>query len=384
MGYRDTVLADAPLLYWKIDGSDTATDISGNGHDGNVVGDGFRFDDIAHWEGYSSDLAFEMDGSSYITVMDLGDAVGDDSLTFEFIYTEYPSRHSSAKWGIHDSTGGNFLAFWDATSSANQWNLPNTNALHEQIGNELDSYVGQRLHLTIVYDRDASVIRLFINGVQLSNNDYPLATDTPAFPDNPRFTVGMEWDGDSPSDFVEDGAVKEIALFRGRLSDERIAAHYEASLAHPSSRTARSGAVGQLGGWNPSPLPVPNPRAIGVSGQNAVIGVPHQRRYPVHFDQIDGSGANGTPTGGVSDPARMGVIAGTVLDIQAQPVSRRVRVHERATGRIVRETWSDVDGKYRFTDLDPRRAFYVMAFDHTLQKNAVVSDNVHSEVEDSP
>lgn len=384
MSYRDTVLADAPLLYWKIDGSDTATDISGNGHDGSVVGDGFRFDNIAKWEGYSSDLALEMDGSSYITVMDLGDAIGDDSLTFEFIYTEYPSNQASAKWGIHDSAGGNFLAFWDATTSANQWNLPNTNALHEQIGNELESYAGKRLHFIVVYDRDASVIRLFINGVQLVNNDYPLATDTPAFPDNPRFTVGMEWDGNSPSDFVKDGAVKEIALFRGRLSDERIAAHYEASLPHPSSRTARSGMLEQLGGWNPSPLPVPNPRAIGVSGQSAVIGVPHQRRYPVHLDQIDGSGANGTPTGGVSDPDRMGVIAGTVLDIQAQPVSRRVRVHERATGRIVRETWSDADGKYRFTDLDPRRAFYVMAFDHTLQQNAVVSDNVHSEVEDSP
>ncbi|MBS4154962.1 LamG-like jellyroll fold domain-containing protein [Cobetia sp. MC34] len=127
----------------------------------------------------------------------------------------------------------------------------------------------------------------------------------------------------------------------------------------------------------------PNPGAIQVSGMTSVLsGAPCIAVGS--FDQIDGSGANGTPTGGVSDPALMGVIAGTVLDIQAQPVSRRVRVHERATGRIVRETWSDADGKYRFTDLDPRRAFYVMAFDHTLQQNAVVSDNVHSEVEDSP
>lgn len=129
--------------------------------------------------------------------------------------------------------------------------------------------------------------------------------------------------------------------------------------------------------------PIPNPLSIGASGRSSVVAIP-RRGLMVHVDQLDGSGGNGTTTGGVSDPARMGVIAGTVLDIQAQPVSRRVRVHERATGRIVRETWSDADGKYRFTDLDPRRAFYVMAFDHTLQQNAVVSDNVHSEVEDSP
>ncbi|MDO6816408.1 hypothetical protein [Cobetia amphilecti] len=102
------------------------------------------------------------------------------------------------------------------------------------------------------------------------------------------------------------------------------------------------------------------------------------------FDQMYGSGYNGTTLGTLRDKARKGVIAGTVLDIQAQPVSRRVRVHDRITGRIVREAWSGSDGKYRFTDLDPRRAFYVMAFDYTLQQNAVVSDNVHSEVEGSP
>ena len=137
-------------------------------------------------------------------------------------------------------------------------------------------------------------------------------------------------------------------------------------------------------GYNPSPKPVANPSAISSDGTSNVLEIARGRHPFIVFDQIDGSGANGTPTGGVSDPARMGVIAGTVLDIQAQPVSRRVRVHERSTGRIVRETWSDADGKYRFTDLDPRRAFYVMAFDHTLQQNAVVSDNVHSEVEDTP
>ncbi|MDI4659566.1 MULTISPECIES: carboxypeptidase-like regulatory domain-containing protein [Cobetia] len=138
-------------------------------------------------------------------------------------------------------------------------------------------------------------------------------------------------------------------------------------------------------GFYPEPAPrLPNPTAIKHSGRSNVLGVARATNQIGHIDQIDGSGANGTPTGGVSDPARMGVIAGTVLDIQAQPVSRRVRVHERATGRIVRETWSGADGKYRFTDLDPRIAFYVMAFDHTLQQNAVVSDNVHSEVEDRP
>ena len=138
-------------------------------------------------------------------------------------------------------------------------------------------------------------------------------------------------------------------------------------------------------GYYPYASPrIPYPSAIKADGRSLVSSTVDLVSYLGVIDQIDGSGANGTPTGGVSVPARMGVIAGTVLDIQAQPVSRRVRVHERDTGRIVREMWSGADGKYRFTDLDTRIAFYVMAFDHTLQQNAVVSDNVHSEVEDSP
>ncbi|WP_404982998.1 LamG-like jellyroll fold domain-containing protein [Cobetia marina] len=159
----------------------------------------------------------------------------------------------------------------------------------------------------------------------------------------------------------------------GMLAEARMAKQSMRPLARPNPQ-----------GYTTAAVPVPNPSAIDSRGMSDQMVEATAGEDMSHVDQVDGSGANGTPTGGVSDPARMGVIAGTVLDIQAQPVSRRVRVHERATGRIVRETWSDADGKYRFTDLDPRRAFYVMAFDHTLQQNAVVSDNVHSEVEDSP
>ena len=130
---------------------------------------------------------------------------------------------------------------------------------------------------------------------------------------------------------------------------------------------------------------IPNPDAVNLDGTLSVRDGFTSDAHLVADLMFGGGAANTANPGGVLPiPERRGVIAGTVLDIQAQPVSRRVRVHERATGRIVRETWSDADGKYRFTDLDPRRAFYVMAFDHTLQQNAVVSDNVHSEVEDSP
>ena len=84
---------------------------------------------------------------------------------------------------------------------------------------------------------------------------------------------------------------------------------------------------------------------------------------PLRFDTIDGGDK---------------VISGTVY-LKGPPqvvAARRVRLHERLTGRPVRETWSrPADGFYEFTKI---RAgiYYVVAFDHTDTYNAVVKDKV--------
>ena len=73
-------------------------------------------------------------------------------------------------------------------------------------------------------------------------------------------------------------------------------------------------------------------------------------------------------------------ISGTVY-LKGPPqvvAARRVRLHERLTGRPVRETWSrPADGWYEFTKI---RAgiYYVVAFDHTDTYNAVVKDRIEA------
>src|SRR5690554_4008057 len=70
-----------------------------------------------------------------------------------------------------------------------------------------------------------------------------------------------------------------------------------------------------------------------------------------------------------------GFIAGTV-QVEGVPVRRRVRCIERKTGRFVAETWSAVNGAYRFDDLVLGRQYLIVAMDYELQYNAVVADNV--------
>ena len=74
-----------------------------------------------------------------------------------------------------------------------------------------------------------------------------------------------------------------------------------------------------------------------------------------------------------------GYIAGEALGIvtvASAPSRRRVVLMPSGGGRVVRETVSAADGTYRFSQIDEKRRYVVMAFDHQLQFNAVIRDNI--------
>lgn len=134
-------------------------------------------------------------------------------------------------------------------------------------------------------------------------------------------------------------------------------------------------------GYNPHPTPVPNPTAIARNGQSSVLGAADPLKALGYIDQRDGSGGHPTaPTGVASDPTRRGILEGNTTDHYGNPVSRQVRVFERATGRIVREAWSTNAGYYRFIELDPHKRFTIVAHDHKGTYNAVIADNAQPEL----
>jgi len=81
----------------------------------------------------------------------------------------------------------------------------------------------------------------------------------------------------------------------------------------------------------------------------------------------------------VGEHGGAGRIAGSVkIDSTPDyPVWRRVRLFDKRDNRLVREVWSDpVTGAYVFEYINPVRLYVVIAYDHTGQYNAVVSDNL--------
>lgn len=78
-----------------------------------------------------------------------------------------------------------------------------------------------------------------------------------------------------------------------------------------------------------------------------------------------------------------GSIHGTVkLYNQAgnTPLRRRVRLHRSRDGLLVRETWSDAQGNYRFDGLSARYEYDVIAWDHEGQFRSTIANNLKPEV----
>lgn len=74
-----------------------------------------------------------------------------------------------------------------------------------------------------------------------------------------------------------------------------------------------------------------------------------------------------------------GSILGTVK-VDTLPVSRKVRLIDVASGRLLKETWSDTAGVYRFDGLALDRPYTVLSHDHQRDYNATVADYVYAEV----
>lgn len=235
----------------------------------------------------------------------------------------------------------------------------------------------------VVVTRSGGLVESYLDSGLMAGQS--ISSD-PLNENNQHFFIGAK--NSTASGFV--GELDEVQLYNRAMTAEGVSTIYNGVLPSIDIETAifphltlRGGRYFTIPeqGWNPSPVPMPNPEAIFLSSRSQIIGMQKGTDGLAYFDQFDGSGGSSTsPSGTISDPARQGRITGTVSDEDGQPIQRRVRCHERSTGRIVRETWSDAAGYYQFDDLDPNKVFTILAMDYAGEHNAVVADWVRSEV----
>jgi hypothetical protein len=200
---------------WKFDGD--ALDSSGLGNDGTLAGDPEFVD------GWLGQAVF-LDGDDYVTM----DGVADDVTSNDFSMNAWVMTTDHGDWfSINDAGGGNVALF----ATDNQ-RVAMYDGGYEGHSNTVVTD-GQWHMLT--YVRQGNTGYIYVDGVQENSHDpgFSLSADN-------RWSIGQEWDGDNPSDFLI-GAVDDVRVYNGGLTDAEVMDVFNSS----TSSTAA---------WRPQPL----------------------------------------------------------------------------------------------------------------------------------
>lgn len=73
---------------------------------------------------------------------------------------------------------------------------------------------------------------------------------------------------------------------------------------------------------------------------------------------------------------RGGVNVSGVVKEDGLPVVAKVRIHEKLSGRAAGAMWTGTDGAYSFENLEPGFEYYIVVFDSSGMRNALVKDRV--------
>lgn len=236
MSYSSEVLADSPLLYWRLGEASgtTATDSSGNGRHGTYSGSPTM-------------------GVAGLLTGDANTAVTFDGIDDEISFADTTDLTSFTveMWAKTNNAAFQYLAArWSTTSASNQQifsvnitgagklsaviRLGSTNAIFTGSATVNDN---ARHHLAVVFDNATDTLTLYVDGV--SDGGGTASGNLSTF-DSP-FTVGRRGDTTS-SRFI--GTLDEVAYYATALSATRVAAHYTAGTASGgSSQTITPGHI---------------------------------------------------------------------------------------------------------------------------------------------
>ena len=205
-GILPLIALDAPVAHWKLDEGqgNSITDASGNGHDGELVGN-------ANWVNGQIDKALEFDGANNEVVVSDDDALdGMSQLTIaawvnsfgqgDSVYPRILSKGHEHSWTfLIDANAGNRLRFV-ATITNGKLDITGTT--------DLTPMFNQYHHYAVVWD-GAEVV-FYINGVETHRaaaaGDAVVNTDEPV-----RI-------GNSPSGRHFQGIIDDVWLFNKALS----------------------------------------------------------------------------------------------------------------------------------------------------------------------
>lgn len=236
--YRQTVMADAPVAYWRLGDAEgaPAKDEVGDAHPGAyygnvehevagiIAGNGAaRFDGstgcigVGEYFRFPGRVAFSVEG--WVNLTEYG-AEGTRMVSTE----GFPTGIRSG-WNLSASYGDTGYAYFDAWSSEGSDNQYVMGAYASTSPEHGKLPLGEWSHVVGTFHDEAEEI--WVNGV-LRNRARQSTLDRA---NAGTLTIGCAGSGDGPIYLGAKGALDEIAIYDKVLSPERIAAHHAAGRA---------------------------------------------------------------------------------------------------------------------------------------------------------
>ena len=215
--YASAVLADQPLLYYRLGDSDLlALDWSANGRDGTYAA---TVDRDAMGALAEDDGAAAFDAIGDVVRVDIDDELlieGDFSVEFwarrlEGDTSQFPGI---LRYGESEDTG--FLIYWESSFREMTFKRAGIDLLYT-IGEPIDDTFK---HYAVTYDESTGTLSWYVNGAFNQNYSgllFPASAEAAL-----TFEIGR---GDTAGQHVID----ELAMYDRVLSIERVAAHYQAA-----------------------------------------------------------------------------------------------------------------------------------------------------------
>lgn len=236
--YQAEVLADSPLIYYRLgeSGGPTATNsgthgVSGNGTYNNFAASAFGQPGIP---GGGGDTAVQFDGiNDWISQASTGVSTPDSTVTLEawVKLTADVTSNGYAVSYLRDNQNNRYHAI-GVNSSERPILSQNQNTGDNTVTGPTALVIGEWYHLVAVLDASSAVDKLYVNGALVASVNGPNSDSA-----TNRFYVGLLHNRSGGTGWFK-GIIDEVAFYNYTLPEARILAHYNAGIPEPGSLAA--------------------------------------------------------------------------------------------------------------------------------------------------
>lgn len=216
MSYEGEVLADSPVLYWRLGEASgpTASDATGNGRHGTYVG--CTFETIGPFP--EAGVGIELDG-----VDDCVSRADEAALDLGDTFSMEAWIHRPANGAVHGIMGKGDGAYLMRCHQDGYLQLLRS---HQAVIVSSTILVPTTGWHHVVATKSGATSKLYIDETDRTDT----VTDSTCVDNTTSFRVGADTSGsDTPSDFFA-GYIDEVALYSTALSAVRVSAHFQASI----------------------------------------------------------------------------------------------------------------------------------------------------------